>query len=254
MNVEKIAQPYEQTEEKVDDVSTLSAEEWNSISEGVETAHVKINEIIDSTDTGISKSVAQINQIKITPNPATVYTSSSTNVKLTATSEANADRITITGGGINSDNSVQNTNKYEKTISFNVANNGQTVYTATVELNGVSKSATCNVQAVHKIYYGAGPDNISDYSTYISGWNFPTNPSTSPAGNYQITTTNTNNKIYILIPAGVDPINLDKVFMGALGFNLTKLSSKTTYNNIEYTVYKSSGTYNNQTINITIQK
>lgn len=59
-NVNKITTTYTAVNDKVDNSSTLSAAEWNTISNAVATAHTKINAIIDEAGTGSSNSESPV--------------------------------------------------------------------------------------------------------------------------------------------------------------------------------------------------
>ena len=259
MNIDKINPIYTAVVDKEDGESTLTAQEWINISEAVQESHSKINDIIQyGADSSLAKAVSQINQIKLSCTKTVVLTKQNNNVQFTATSEADADKIEIKdNSGVvvaSGQNGVQSVTSDNINIHKDLPED--ITYTATVTIGGEKKYASCNISTVHAVKYGVG-DTGTNWNGLLASCSTRTSASNlkSPNGDYTFVLNGGNNKCFICIPNSVTDLVTTKVYLSnGYGFNMERVVAQHEYDGIKYNIYRSKGTYNNQTITVSVKQ
>lgn len=180
-------------------------------------------------------------KVSLTASPTVMFVGETKSITLSTTSTPTATSISITGGNISTP--ITSTSG---TDSLTPTSAGTTTYTASFVAGGISKTATAKVSAVNKIYYGIGTSgSYAGISTYKS---VRTNPYTS----YTYTPTSAKPYIYLMIPYEMGAIDLSKVKLGDLGYNLQLVSDSATDvdGSKRYRVYRSVS--DNQAVTFTI--
>jgi len=110
-------------------------------------------------------------------------------------------------------------------------------YSAKFLISGLERTATRNLSAVDKIYYGVGVGTIADYAEFAASIAHK-GPQVNTVGEYPFTTTEENRYVYILAPTTMPAIDLSKVYLGKNAFNLLLLTSEAEIDGVNYRVYR----------------
>lgn len=110
-------------------------------------------------------------------------------------------------------------------------------YSAKFFISGLERTATRNLSAVDKIYYGEGVETIEDYAEFAASISHKA-PQVNTVGEYPFTTTEEHRYIYILVPTTMPAIVLSNVYLGKNSFNLLLLTSEAEIDDISYRVYR----------------
>lgn len=203
-------------------------------------------------DDSLAMSQEQINalvlsgsiNVILSASPSTVFLGAESLINLTAGSSTSAD-ITITQGGNPIDTGGTGTGT-RVTGSHTITPSADTAFSAAFVIGGLTKNASATVYAVNKIYYGIGTaDSYAGITTYKEARR---NPYTS----YTFTPTAAKKYVYVLIPYEMGAIDLSKVKLGDLGYNMQLITDNATDvdGDNRYRVYRSVA--DNQAVTFTI--
>lgn len=183
--------------------------------------------------------------VNLTALPSTVFVGVGTTINLNATASVNATSISITGGSI-AEPITGSGKALSGTDTLTPSMPGATTYTATFVITGQSRTATRNVTAVYPIYYGAGMQE----SDVLGVAACKASARTSPAGTYNVTVADSAKYIWFFVPASMTPITSAK--MNGFDFPLENLDNTTDAGGVEYRVYRTPYTQEENTYPIVI--
>lgn len=210
-----------------------------------EESHPIILEEITGIQADVAEMQNQINSIiaadaavSLSASPSLVYIGEQNAISLSASTDTTAESIEINGGNISSPVSGSGESL---DASDSITPTGNTTYTATFVIAGITKTATKTVTAVYPIYYGAGAD--TDAATSVASIR------TSPAGTYNVTVETDGSYIYFLVPS---TMTINGATMNGFDFPLDAAES-ITKDGVAYKAYRSSNSIDAGTHSITIR-
>ena len=204
------------------------AQETQSRIAGDDDLQGQINEIV-SGDASVVLNVS----------PSVVHVGQEAEISLSATTDAEASSIQISGGNIETPIEGSGFELYgTDTISRDSAQSVS--YYADFVIAGLPKRASKNVAVVYPILYGAG-------STYQDATEQAA-PKVSPAGTYNVSVASAGSSVFFVVPASM---NIYGATMS--GFEFPLLEPHTvTIGEVEYKSYQSANTYDAGTLQIVI--
>ena len=206
---------------------------------------------LDRVEGKVDVNAAAINALSLgakvaaSVSPACIYKGSGTTVTVTGTFSPNtitANTISILDGGpsgtlIKSGSTV---NTISSASTYTLTDNTHT-FSAVAMYEGAKFMNSVSLQARHPIYCGFCNTN-GDTIVYsnIENEAHRLSPRTSAAGTYAATATGANQRYCILVPSDIG--NLTNFTMGGAPYVMVQES--TTFDNIQYKVYRSGALYN----------
>lgn len=196
--------------------------------------------------------ISKINQIAIeasvdvnvTASPGVIFVGSESSIAVGGTSKVDADSIVIKRGGTTVVSGSGKTASGNDSITPSAS--GTTTYDGTFVINGVQKTASRNVTAVHKIYYGSGATEAAATTTR-------SNATTSPVGTYNVTVASNGQYIFFVVPSNM---TINGASLSGFAFPLDSPTTTTKtdggVSGVAYKVYRSSNTYDAGTYSIVI--
>ena len=185
--------------------------------------------------------IAKINQITIdaavdvsvTTSPGVVFVGLEESITVGGTSNVNADSIVVKRGTTTVVSGSGKSASGNDTLT--PATSGTTTYNGTFSINGVQKTASRSVTAVHHIYYGSG-------AVYTDVTTTRSDAVTSPSGTYNVTIGD-GDYVFFIVPSNMT-INSATFVEGGFGLlldapvNVTKTDGGVA--NVGYKSYRSS--------------
>lgn len=201
---------------------------------------------LDALQQQVNQIIGDQTTVNLTVSPTVIFVGQSYNISLTATCNPEANSIVVKKAGTTL-GSGSGTRYTFTDSSVTASASGNIAYSADFAFDEVTKSASKNVTAVNKIYYGIGTDSsYAGYSEYQTA-------RTSAAGSYQFTPTDAKRYIYILQPYAMTAINLSNVKLSSgFGYNLTLITDNAQIDGARYRVYRSAAENAAEQFTITI--
>ena len=196
--------------------------------------------------------ISRINQIAIeasvdvsvSVSPSVVFVGAEKSISVVGTSKVDADSIVIKRGSTTVVSGTGKTASGNDTITPSAS--GTTTYNGTFSINGVEKTSSKNVTAVHHIYYGAG-------ATYTAATNTRSDATTGPGGTYNVTVASNGQYIFFVVPSNM---TINGASLSGFAFPLDSPTTTTKtdggVSGVGYKVYRSSNTYDAGTYSIVI--
>lgn len=214
-----------ENESDINDIKELIPEEASSANqltdkEYVDAADAHLQQQID-TIIGGNASVA-ISVRHDGANITNIFANTDYELTIAATASITASAITIKKNGTTI-KSGANTTSISETDTVNIEGGASVAYRADATMNGVAKSASKNVNAYDKVYWGMGTEN--DYSTVETD----STVRTGIAGTYNFTYAAATPYVYILVPTTMADLTKAEMGAGGMGeYNLEKITDEGT--------------------------